>query len=218
VTLRGKERKAHRAADEDRVGELQEALNESDLVRHLRAAEHRHKRPRGALEDACQRANLALHQASSRARQQVGDPLGAGVSPVGGAERVVDVDVGQVGERLRKLGIVLGLPLLVAHVLEHQDLTAVKALGECLHFRANDGRREAHVRPRQIPDPVRDRPHRQLGITAVGAAQVRDEHDPRAVSAQLVDRLKRGLYAGVIGDPRAPRGAAAIERNVEVGA
>ena len=101
---------------------LQEVLDESDLVCHLRAAEHRHQRPSGSLEDPCQRANLALHQASGGTGQQVGDSLGAGVRPVGGAERVVDIYVCQLGERPGELGIVLGLPGLVADVLEHQDL------------------------------------------------------------------------------------------------
>ena len=122
VALCGKEREAHRAADEHRIGHVQEMLDESDLVCHLRAAEHRHQRPSGPLEDSAQCANLALHQASGGTRQQVGDFLGAGVGPVGGAERVVDVDVSQVGERPGELGIVLCLPGLVAHVLEHEDL------------------------------------------------------------------------------------------------
>ena len=46
------EREAHRAADQDRVGELQEALDHADLVGHLRAADDRDERPRGVLEDA----------------------------------------------------------------------------------------------------------------------------------------------------------------------
>ena len=42
-----------------------------------------------------QRRDLALEQPARRARQQVRDGLGGGVRAVGGAERVVDVDVGE---------------------------------------------------------------------------------------------------------------------------
>ena len=55
VALHGQEREAHRAADEDGVGALQEGLEHADLVGHLGAADDRHQRPRGVLEDAGER-------------------------------------------------------------------------------------------------------------------------------------------------------------------
>ena len=100
VALRAQERKAHRAADDHRVGDLQEAVDHGDLVGHLGAADHRHERTRAGFRGSDrQRAHLALEQPSGRARQQVRDALGAGVRAVRGAERVVHVHVGQLRQR-----------------------------------------------------------------------------------------------------------------------
>ena len=74
VPLDGEEREGHRAADEDRVGALQEGLEHADLVRHLGPADDRHERARGILEDAGERAHLALEQQARGARQQVATP------------------------------------------------------------------------------------------------------------------------------------------------
>ena len=43
-SLRGEERERHRAADQDRVGELREPVDDADLVGHLDAAEDDHER------------------------------------------------------------------------------------------------------------------------------------------------------------------------------
>ena len=172
MALCDKEREAHRATDEHRIGHVQEALDESDLVCHLRAAEHRHQRPNGPLDDPAQYANLALHQPSGGTRQQVSDSLGAGVRPVAGAERVVDVDVSELGERPGELGIVLSLPRLIAHVLEHEDLPFSQMFGEPLDLLADHRCSQRHVCSCQLSDPVRYRAHRQLRIAVVGPAQV----------------------------------------------
>ena len=90
---------AHRAADQDRVGGLEEALDHADLVGHLGAAEDDDERPPRVVADRGQLAHLALEQQPGVAGQEVGDPLGARVGAVGGAEGVVDVEVGERGER-----------------------------------------------------------------------------------------------------------------------
>ena len=54
---------------------------------------------------------------------------------VRGAERVVDVDVGERGERLGELGVVGLLAGVEAHVLEHQDLAVDHALDRLLGLR-----------------------------------------------------------------------------------
>ena len=84
---RGEEREAHRAADEDGVGDLQEALDHADLVGHLRAADDGHERAPRVLEDRAQRAHLALEQAPGGGGEQVGHALGAGVGAVGACRR-----------------------------------------------------------------------------------------------------------------------------------
>ena len=92
VPLRAQEREAHRAADDHHVGELEEAVDHGDLVRHLGAAD---RPPRagaaGCSRIAVERLHLALQQPPGGARQQVRNALGARVRAVRGAERVVDV-------------------------------------------------------------------------------------------------------------------------------
>ena len=62
VALGAEEAEAHRAADQDLVGELEEALDHADLVGHLRPAEHDHERPVGIVEDGGELTQLALEQ------------------------------------------------------------------------------------------------------------------------------------------------------------
>ena len=50
MTLGSKEREAHRAANQQSVGELQETIDYRDLVRDLGTAEHRDQRASGILE------------------------------------------------------------------------------------------------------------------------------------------------------------------------
>ena len=47
-----KKREAHRAADQQRVGDVEEAVDQRDLVGDLGAAEHHHERALGRLDDA----------------------------------------------------------------------------------------------------------------------------------------------------------------------
>ena len=70
VALGREEREAHRAADQDRVGVLEERVDDADLVGHLRAADDRDERALRVGEDAAQRLDLALEQAARGARQQ----------------------------------------------------------------------------------------------------------------------------------------------------
>ena len=137
VPGRLEEREAHRAADQDRVGALQERLEHADLVGHLRAADDGHQRPLRVLEDAVQRRHLALEQPARGGRQQVRDRLGGRVRAVRGAERVVDVDVGDLRVALGERLVVLRLALEEAHVLEHHDL----AVGDVVEVRRELRRR-----------------------------------------------------------------------------
>ena len=51
LALRAEEAEAHRAADQDRVGRVEEPVDQRDLVAHLGPAEHHHERPLGRLDD-----------------------------------------------------------------------------------------------------------------------------------------------------------------------
>jgi hypothetical protein len=123
------------------------------------------------------------------------------VRAVRGAERVVDVRVGQVGVALRERRIVRGLPRLVADVLEHDDV----AVGHVV-----DRRRERDVDAQQLARALRHRLQAELRLAVLRPAEVRGEDEPGPALAQRLQRRKRGADAGVVGD------RAVLERDVEV--
>ena len=202
MPLRLEEREAHRAADEDPVGGLQEGLEHADLVRHLRAADDRDERSLGGGEDALERGDLALEQAPGRARQQVRHGLRGGVRAVRGPERVVDVDLGQRRVALRQAGIVLRLARLEADVLQHHEI----AVG---HVVERGG--EHHLLAQQLGEPVRRGPQRELLLAALRPAEVRGQQQPRAPLAQLLQGRQRRPDARVVGD-----GPVLVQGDVEV--
>ena len=70
------------------------------------------------MQRLAQIAKLLLHEEpGDRRLEQAGDGLGAGVRPMGGAERVVHVEVAQRGEALGQAPVVLLLPGIEAGVL-----------------------------------------------------------------------------------------------------
>ncbi len=211
------EGEAHRAADHHRVGDPQEAVDHGDLVGHLGAADDRHQRAGGVLEHGAQRAHLAFEQPPGGVRQQVGDALGARVRAVGDAEGVVDVDVRELRQSMRELGVVACLARLEADVLEQQDLAVAQRLGERPRLWTRPRRGRASPRSRvssrrrsatgAIDSPATRRPS--------GRSRWRDQHQARAPRAQLFDRGQRRADAGVVGDLDLPVGADG-EGHVEV--
>ena len=91
--LRHEEAEAHRAADQDLVGDVEEAVDHPDLVGDLGAAEHDDQRPRRRLDHRAQFDHLALQQQAARSRAGSWRRPRSGVGAVRGAEGVVDVDV-----------------------------------------------------------------------------------------------------------------------------
>ncbi len=123
------EREAHRAADQHLVRDLQETVEDTDLVRHLGSAENHDQRPLGVVAERRQLGELALEQEPCVRRQEVRHALGRRVGAVRGAERVVHVEVCQIGQASGEVGVVLRLPLLPAAVLEQEHLTRFEFLG-----------------------------------------------------------------------------------------
>ena len=211
MALHGQEREGHGAADEQRVGDLEEAVDHADLVGHLGPAQHRDEGTAGRLEQALESVDLALEQPPGRVLgHEVGDALGRGVRAVGRAESVVDVHVGQVGQAVRERGVVLGLARLVADVLEHEHVAGPQRVDLGAHLVADHARSELHRGLDQLSQPLRGRAQRQLGLAVLGPAQVRGEHELGAAPAQLLDGREGGADAGVVGD------VPVVERDVEV--
>ncbi len=111
MALGGEEGKAHGTADEDRVGDLAEALDHRDLVADLGPSEDRNQRPLRRLEQPGQGPHLTFEQPPGRPLgNEVGDPLGRRVRSVGRTEGIVDVDVGEISEGGGQPGVVLVSP------------------------------------------------------------------------------------------------------------
>ena len=142
-----------------------------------------------------------FQQATGGRRQQVGDPLGAGVRAVGGAEGVVHVHVGERRQLAGQLGVVALLARLEADVLEQHQLPVLESLGELADglSRRRPGR-ASRARPgAPAGGPATGAIESAGSGLAAGPAEVRDEDQPRAAAAQLFDRGQRRADARVVG-------------------
>jgi hypothetical protein len=170
----------------------------------------------GSREAPSEVRELPLHQqAGDRGMQHARDALGGRVRPVGGAERVVDVQVAEPGELAGQALVVRLLAGQEARVLQHEHLTVAQVLGG-LQGLVGVGRL-AEVDPgagQQFGEAALHGLERVLGVgRALGPAEVREQHHARAVLDQVPQGGQRGLDAGVVGDL-----ASVVERHVEVDA
>ena len=93
VALGGEEREAHAAADDQRVGDLEQGLDHAELVAHLGAAEDGHERARcGSVRSGSSTSTSRGEQPTGRRRQELRRTDDRGVGPVRRAEGVVDVE------------------------------------------------------------------------------------------------------------------------------
>ena len=151
-------------------------------------------------------------------RQQVRDALGAGVRAVRGAERVVDVDVGERGERARELGVVGCLARLEAHVLQQQDLARRRA-----PRRAPDARAPTTVRRELTGAPVSSRRRSATGASERSGSGLPSGR-PRCETS--ISRAPRARSSSIVGSAARMRVSsvtsasvrAFVERHVEVDA
>ena len=206
--LGAKEAEAHRAADQDLVGKLQETLDHADLVAHLGAAEDHDQRPGRVRDDGAQLADLALQQQSRVGGQQVRHTLRRRMGAVRGAESVVDVGIREPGQRSGQLRVVLGLPGLEAAVLEQQQPTVGEPGGELGGLLPDHFAGLGHLGSEQLRKPLPHRAHRERRVgPAAGPAEMRNEHGAGAALAQQLDRRQRGADPGVVLDPAVSRAA-----------
>ena len=159
--------------------------------------------------------HLALHQqADALVGDELGDPGGRRVRAVGGAEGVVDVDVGVAGERPREALVVGLLAGRKAQVLQQRHRAGVQVVDHLAGAVADGLVGQGNVGAEQLRQPRGDRLQRILLVRlALGAAEVRGEHHARALLDGELDRGQALADAGVVGD-----GAAGVERHVEVDA
>mmetsp|Transcript_11079 Transcript_11079/g.26960 ORF Transcript_11079/g.26960 Transcript_11079/m.26960 type:complete len:493 (+) Transcript_11079:174-1652(+) len=205
----------HAAAEDDDVGLGEQGLDDADLGGDLGAAHDGAERAVGVGHGAVQVVQLLLEEeAGDGGGEELGDALGGGVRAVGGAERVVDVQVGVGGQHLGKVAAVLLLLGVEANVLQQQH-------GAGRHGGARLGNDLAHA----VVD-LGDRAGQQLGQAHAhggepelvlwalrGAAQVGGDHHLGAHLDEVLEGGDGGADAGVVGDLHV-----LVEGHVEVAA
>jgi hypothetical protein len=174
------------------------------------------------LDGDAQRADLRAHQEAGHDRAAlgahgVGRAVDAGVGPVGRAEGVVHVDVGQRGEVGPQLRVVLLLARVEAGVLQHEDVARLQRGGGGLDLVAHDGGDELHRPADDLFQLPGHRGHAKLAVFGrLGPPQVRGQDEGRAVVEQIVERRQRGADARVVGDGDGGVGVFAAQRDVEI--
>ena len=98
LALRQQKREAHAAADDEGVALVHERVDDLDLVGDLRAAQDGDEGTLRLVEHAGERGDLALHEVTGIGGQKRRDAGRGGMGAVRGAEGVVDVGVGEVGQ------------------------------------------------------------------------------------------------------------------------
>ena len=195
----------HTAADNQGVHLVQQVGDDADLVRNLRAAEDGDKGALRIFQSAAHDLDFLLDQVAADGRQIIGQIGGRSLRTVGGAERVVDVDVGQRGKRLGKgstLGLVLGGLLLVeADILQQHDFARLQRSGQRLGAVADHVVGKLDLDSQQLGEAGR---HRLEGIGHVEltlrAAHVRAEDHGGTVLLQIFDGGQRLADTLVVGD------------------
>mmetsp|Transcript_14825 Transcript_14825/g.34080 ORF Transcript_14825/g.34080 Transcript_14825/m.34080 type:complete len:405 (-) Transcript_14825:16-1230(-) len=223
------ERVRHASADDHLVDLVQHVHDQLNLVRNLRAAQDGQHRLRGRLEHLRERVQLLGHQAAGALHLVALADHGA-VRAVGGAERVVAVDVRQGLQRRAELGdgLLVGLDLVAvlvdalalllkveAQVLEKDDAARRGVRASLLHLLADAIRAERHRLAQLLLDDLGHRSHRVLGDDVpVRAAQVRGKH--HRLGAPLQDALDRRQGAVDALRVRDLRGVGLVLGHVEV--
>ena len=197
VALRREEREAHRPADEHLVGDLEELSSTPILSVTFAPPTTATNGRAGSARIDVQRLDLALQQQPGGATvEQQRHAVRRGVRAVRGAERVVDVGV---GERAVALARAPGRPW--------------SRPGRSARSRAGRRRRRARRRaparsptcsPSSSSRRVAHGPQRQLRVGALRPAEMAGEDEPRALLAQRARASERGPDPRVVGDRRPP--------------
>ena len=123
----------------------EKVLDHLELVGDLRAAQNRHERAVGRRQHAAEVLQLLFHQQPCRGfAHDVRDRFDRGVSAMRGAERVVDVQIGQRRELPGERRVVLFLFRMESQVFQQHD-AAARAM-RLVHDRLRRGRRCNPVR------------------------------------------------------------------------
>src|ERR1019366_8578130 len=201
-------------ADDERADLLEQRFDHGDLVAHFRAAEHSDVRLLRRRDDLAERSDLLLEEkGAAPIAEQLREPVHARVRAMDRAERVVDIDVGELRQLAAEGLVVLLLFRMEAEVLEQTDAAAAKVVDDLLGRVADAVLGERHVLAEELGEPGGRGLETVLRIGALlRAAEVAGADEPRTPLERVLDRRQRFADARVVGD------LAAFEGHVEVDA
>src|SRR5258708_7768600 len=183
--LRLEEGVCHASADDENVDFAEQVLDDSDFVADFGASKDGDEGVLGVLQDATQILQLFFHkQTGGGFLKEFGDANRGSVGTMSGAEGVVDVEFGELGELLRKMFVVLFFFGVEAEVFEEQRLAFFELERHLFGFGTNALRAEANVFAarqffvEQHAQTLGDGLETQLEIgLTFGASQVRREDE-----------------------------------------
>src|SRR5258706_1672394 len=144
--LRLEEGVRHASADDQNVNLAEQVLDDSDFVADFGASKDGDEGVLGMLQDAPQILQLFFHeQTGGGFLHEPGDANRGGMGTMGGAEGVVDVEIGEFGELLRKMFVVLFFLGMEAEVFEQQRLAFFEFESHLFGFGTNAFGAEANV-------------------------------------------------------------------------
>merc|ERR1719261_1426933 len=208
------EGEGHAAADDDLVALLDERLEDRDLRGHLGAADDGGEGADGLVDGAGEVLELLREEVAGHGgREVLRDALGGGVRAVRRAERVVDEEVEGGRELLDEGGVVLGLLLVEARVLEEERLAVAHAVDDRRDLVADAVGRHLHGRAELLAHARGHGAERELVLGPVlGPAEVRAHRDLGALVEEVLDRRHGRADARVVADD------ALLDGDVEVAA
>src|SRR4051812_10100649 len=213
VALRRQEGEAHAAAHEQRVDTWQQALDDLQLVRDLRTAQHDDVGALGVLGQPLQDLDLAPDQLPRCVRKPLRDVVDARVLAVHGAERVVDVEVDGCGQHIgiggALVAVLARLAGVEADVLQQRDVGLAPDVARGVRRRIRD---EGDLATEQLTQASRDRREAVLRVgSALRPAQMGADYDLGSGVDQGTDLRHARADPAVIGD------LSVLERDVEIG-
>src|SRR5699024_7333994 len=208
IALGSQEGVGHTAAGDQGVHLLQQVLDDVQLVGNLGAAQNSHEGTLGSSQSLAHDGNFLLHQVAGNGRQVVSHAGGGGVGTVSGAESVVYKDVSHGSQFLGQLGIVLGLALHVADILQEHHVAVLEGCSLGLGVLANHVGSHDDFLAQKLGNPLSHNLQAQLRLPlALGLAHVGAENNLSALVYQVLDgghsshnTLVRGDFAILGGD------------------
>jgi hypothetical protein len=197
----------HASADDDLVALLEEGLKDGDLGGDLGSADDGSHGLLSAGDGTIEVLELLGEEVTGDGGgEELGHTLSRGMGTVGGTEGIVDKEVEGGGELLNEGLLVLGLLLVEAGVLEHEDISLLGAIDHGLDVITDAVGGELDILTKELSHALGGGGKGELVLLAIGAAQMGADRDDGTLRLEVLDGGDGGTDAGVVGDLLAVEG------------